>query len=135
MAENTVVKEQLTEDMIEAGALLTQKLDELGLPVTVAVWFFMPEINEWRLLFASPSVAAEGPREVYRQIKTAIDSLGPSAESVPFSSIGLIDGNHHIVQLLKSAWHTGPSVARIRFSKNVINGHFIDDALIYRSAA
>lgn len=135
MAENTVVKEQLTEVMIETGALLTQKLDELRLPVTVATWFFMPDINEWRLLFASPLVATEGPREMYKHIKAALDSLGPASASVPLSSIGLIDGNHFIVQMLKSALHTGPGVARIRFSKNVINGHFIDDALIYRSAA
>ena len=36
MAENTVVKEQLTSDMIEAGARLTQKLDESGLPIPVS---------------------------------------------------------------------------------------------------
>ena len=37
-----------------------QKLDESGLPIQVAMWFFMPEINEWRLLFASPEVLEKG---------------------------------------------------------------------------
>lgn len=135
MAENTVVKEQLTDEMIEAGATLTQKLDELGVQIPVAMWFFEPEINEWRLLFASPQVSAEGPQAVYRKIQEARKALGPEAERLPFSTIGLLDTNHRLVQLLRSAQRTGPGVSRVRFSKNVINGQFIDDALIYRNAA
>ena len=134
MAENTVVKEQLTDEMIDAGARLTQKLDELGLPIPVAMWFFMPDINEWRLLFASPEVATTGSRDVYRKIEEARKKLGAEAEHVPLSAIGLIDTNHELVQLLRVAVRTGPDVSRVRFSKNVIDGHFIDDALIYRSA-
>ena len=64
MVENTVIKEQLTPEMIDAGARLTQQLDESGLPIQVAMWFFMPEINEWRLLFASPEVLERGSRVV-----------------------------------------------------------------------
>jgi hypothetical protein len=135
MAENTLVKEQLTDEMIEAGAQLTQKLDEIGLPISVAMWFFLPDINEWRLLFASPQLSVEGPREVYKKIEDARKALGAKAERLPFSAIGLMDTNHQLVQLLRIALRTGPGISRVRFSKNVINGHFIDDALIYRSAA
>ena len=135
MAENTVVKEQLTDEMIEAGAQLTQKLDYLGLPIPVAMWLFLFDINEWRLLFASPQLSAEGPREVYEKIEEARKALGAQAERLPLSVIGLMDTNHQLVQLLRIALRTGPGVSRVRFSKNVIDGHFIDDALIYRSAA
>lgn len=135
MAENTVVKEQLTDDMIEAGAQLTQKLDELGMQIPVAMWFFLTDINEWRLLFASPQLSSEGPQEVYKKIEEARKTLGARAEGLPLSEIGLIDTNNQLVQLLRVALRTGPGVSRIRFSKNVVNGQFIDDALIYRSAA
>jgi len=87
MAENTVVKEQLTDGMIEAGAELTRKLDELGLPLTAAYWYFMPETNEWRLLFASPEVSAKGPRSVYSKIDNAVQQLGAKAAAAPFSAI------------------------------------------------
>jgi hypothetical protein len=134
MAENTVVKEQLSEEMIEAGARLTTKLDEMGLPMTAAMWFFEPEINEWRLLIASPKLSSTGPRDVYEAIQKARHALGQEAAAVPMSVIGLIDANHELVQLLRTAMHTGGGVARVRFSRNVINGHFIEDALIYRIA-
>ena len=135
MAENTVVKEQLTDEMIEAGAQLTQKLDELGMEVSVALWFFISDINEWRLLFASPRLSADGPIEVYKKVEEARKLLGVQAERLPLSEVGLIDTNSQLFQLLRMAVRTGPGIARIRFSKNVINGQFIDDALIYRIAA
>lgn len=135
MAENTVVKEQLTDEMVELGAQLTQKLDELGLPISVAMWFFMPDSNEWRLLFASPDLPMDGPRVVYEKIEQARKALGTQAERLPLSAIGLLDTHHQLVGLLRMALKTGPGVSRVRFSKNAIDGHFIDDALIYRAQA
>lgn len=129
-----MVKEQLTDSMIDAGEELTKKLDESGLPVTTALWLFVPELNEWRLLFASPEVGTKGPRDVYEKIQHAINELGEKASMVPLSVVGLLDANADLVRLLKVAIRTGPGLNRIRFSKNVVNGHFIDDALIYRAA-
>ena len=135
MAEGTVVKEQLTGAMIDAGAELTKKLDESGLPVTAALWLFVSDLNEWRLLFASPEVGTKGRRDVYEKIQHAIGQLGDTASAVPLSVVGLLDPDADLVRLLKVAVRTtGPGLSRIRFSKNVINGHFIDDALIYRAA-
>ena len=134
MAENTVVKEQLTSAMVDAGAELTRKLDEIGFPITAAFWLFEPEVNEWRLHFASPEVASKGPREVYDQIRQAIDELKDKAAGAPLSAISLIDANADLVRSLGMVVRTGAKVSQIRFSKNVINGHFIEDALIYRVA-
>ena len=70
VAEGAMVKEQLAPaPMIDAGAELTRKLDESGLPVTTALWLFVSELNEWRLLFASPEVDTKGPRDVYEKIR------------------------------------------------------------------
>jgi hypothetical protein len=132
MAENAVVKDRLTDAMVEAGADLTRKLDEIGLRTTAALWLFDPDINEWRLFFASPEVSAQGPRKVYEQIRLASEKLGDKVSAAPLSLIGLLDQNAELVKLLRIAIHTGPGIGRIRFSKNVINGHFIEDALIYR---
>ncbi len=134
MAENTVVKEQLTEEMVEAGAQLTSKLDEMGLPIAAALWFFAPDINEWRLLFASTEVSTKGPRDVYERIQSAIRALGDKASAAPLSVIGVVEADYPLVNLLRIVVQTGAGVSRIRFSKNVINGHFVDDALIYRIA-
>ena len=132
MAENTVVKEQLTSAMVDAGAELTGKLDEVGVSITAALWLFELEVNEWRLVFASPDVSTKGSREVYDRIRLAIGQLKGKASATPLSSITVMDADSDFIRLLRVALKTGGGVNRIRFSKNVINGHFIDDALIYR---
>jgi hypothetical protein len=42
------------------------------------------------------------------------------------------DMNAPLIALLKAAISTGKGVGGIRFSRNTINGHYIEDAYIYR---
>jgi hypothetical protein len=45
MAEETVVKEMLTQEMVQAGAELTRRLDEAHLAVCASFWLYMPGIR------------------------------------------------------------------------------------------
>jgi hypothetical protein len=133
VAENIVVKDQLTDAMVDGGADLTRKLDELGLKTSAAFWFFMPDLNEWRLLFASSEVSAKGSRDVYRRIGRAIDALGRGTSAVPLSAVGLLENDADLLKALRRVVAlTGPGLARLRISKSAVNGHFIDDVLVYR---
>lgn len=134
MGENTVVKEQLSTEMIDAGAQLISKLDAMALPIAAALWLFDPEINEWRLLIASPDYPVRGPQDIYGSIQEARFAMGDQAAAVPMSLIYLVDPNQELVRLVRKGLPTGEGVSRVRFSKNVISGHFIEDALIYRAA-
>lgn len=59
-------------------------------------------------------------------------SLVRRASAAPLSVTGLLNENAELVKLLRIAIRTGLGISRIQFSKNVINGHFVVDALIYR---
>lgn len=135
MVENTVVKEALTDQMIQTGAEIVLRLDASGISVPVALWVFLRENNEWRLFLVSPDLDTRGPREVYRRIEQAREDLGMQADQVPLSSIGVLSPANSLAHLFRGAARTGPGISRIRLSKNVINGHYVDDALIYRNAA
>lgn len=119
--------------MIDAGAELVKKLDETGFVPTTALWLFQPDDNEWRLYLASPEVDTRGPRHVYKRIQNAIAEMGEAAAAVPFSSIGLLTTDSELVRLIRKVVKSS-DLNRIRFSKNAIDGQFIDDALIYRAA-
>ena len=116
--------------MGEWGQLLAEARDML----VAAFWLFPPEENEWRLMFASPEVGAKGPLSVYGKIRLALNELGSEAAAVRLAMIGLLDEQEDLVRRLKSTLHTGPGISRIRFSRNVANGRYIEDALIYRAA-
>ena len=134
MTEDTVVKEFLTEQMIDAGEKLATKLVARGLPLSAALWIYVPEINDWRLLFASKKVEEEGPLSVYRKIQEALEILGDEVKAAPFEVIKITDSRDQLIPLSQVALKTNKDVKRLRFSKNTIHGHYIEDALIYRCA-
>ncbi len=118
--------------MIRDGAALVQKLDETGSRASAALWFYFTDANAWRLLIASPEVATKGPRKAYVAAQQALAALPVEDRTLTLEDISMIPPDHPLLALLRMLVSTGPGIGRLRFSKNVINGQFIDDALIYR---
>ena len=132
MDQNTVVKEELTDAKQKAGADLTRRLDEMGWPVLASLWLYLPDSKDWKLLLASPEVASKGPKEAYEVIQKALRDTSKGEIAIPLSDIGVTDQRNPLIVLLSQAIRTGPGIGGIRFTRNVINGHFVEDAYIYR---
>lgn len=54
MAEDTLVKDVLSGDMIAAGQALTNTLEQRGFPFVAVFWLYDWENNRWNLVVASP---------------------------------------------------------------------------------
>jgi hypothetical protein len=129
MADETMVKETLSEEMIAAGAELTKSLDRARWPVVAAFWLFESETNHWRLVLASPAVSEEGPREAYRHVSEALHATRPA---LPLESVSVVPSDHPIVRAFRSAYGTGRGLEGRRVFRSAIDGHFVDDAYVYR---
>lgn len=132
MAKELLVTELLSEQMISAGVDLIKKLDDSSCRVKAAFWMFLPEEKTWKLIIASPLVKEEGPRKYYKRIIDANKEAGTEEDIISLNDISVSDIDNQFIQLLKTTISTGDSISDIRFSKNTINGVFIDDAYIYR---
>jgi hypothetical protein len=132
MAEEMVVKEILTKEMIESGAELTRLLDRAQLTVSASLWLYIPESNIWRLTIASPEVKTCGPKKVYQKIQSVLSQIPEEQPSVGLKDISVVENDNVLISLLRIAIRTGDGISGIRFSKNTINGQFIEDAYIYR---
>ncbi|MBW1940580.1 MAG: hypothetical protein JRI28_04275 [Deltaproteobacteria bacterium] len=132
MAKELVVTDNLTEDMISAGAKLIERLDATSSEVAAALWYYFPEDRGWKLIIASSKVTSEGPKSFYKQIKESNKQSEENEKVVFLKDISITDSNNPLMQLFKFAVSTGPGISGIRFSKNSINGQFIDDSYIYR---
>jgi hypothetical protein len=130
MAKEILVTELLSEQMISAGAKLIDKLDNSSCRVKAAFWMFLPEEKTWKFIIASPLVKEEGPRKYYKRIVDA--NKEADGNIISLNDISVSDVDNQLIQLLKFAISTGDSISNIRFSKNTINGVFIDDTHIYR---
>jgi hypothetical protein len=111
---------------VEGGRALLNALDEAGVPVRGAFWFYYPELDRWKLIVVSPD-AERGARDLYLKaidLKPALDlalvEFTPPSSPIFKALSGLmrIDG-----------------ASTVRMSQNMLNGVYVEDALIYRLAA
>ncbi|WP_300670806.1 hypothetical protein [Desulfoluna sp.] len=132
MGEDILVIENLTEQMMAAGARLVQRLDDTAADVAAAFWFYSSENRSWRLMIASQKVEFDGPRKYYKRILDANKEAGETESVVALEDTEVTDTSASIVQVLKHAVSTGPGISGLRFSRNTVQGMFIDDVYVYR---
>jgi len=123
----------LVNDDIEAGRELVRLLDEAGFPVTAAAWIYFSDVEEWRLVIRTPK-AARNLQETYLEVARAMDAKGDLRTRLNLARIKLVPPTDQMLEALGSVVRVA-GLKSIRFSRNVVNGIYIDDALIYRLAA
>ncbi|MEA2937741.1 MAG: hypothetical protein QOC56_1245 [Alphaproteobacteria bacterium] len=128
MAETTLVNSD-----IEVGRELVRILDEGGFPVTGAAWIYFPDDQEWRLVIRTPE-AAKNLLDAYSEMARAMDAKGDLRERLDLTRVKLVPPTDKMLAAIGKAVQV-QGLSQIRFSRNVINGMYIDDALIYRLAA
>ncbi|MDP5192125.1 hypothetical protein [Rheinheimera baltica] len=133
MAKDILVTESLSSSMMNAGAKLIERLDAKQSEIKSAFWLYFSEDKTWKLIIASPLVDAIGPREFYKKVVDANSLASEEEDVISLNDVGVTNTSNQIVQLLKFAIGTGGGISGIRFSRNTINGHFIEDSYIYRS--
>lgn len=126
-----MVKEQLTSDMIQSGKDLVKRLDETKLKISSAFWFYLEDSEKWRFILSSPQVTENGPKKVYQQIQKVLEQLGNDKE-IDLKDISVLEETHSLINLIGIAIGKVEGISEIRFSRNTINGHYIDDVLIFR---
>jgi hypothetical protein len=125
MAEDTLVNQE-----IERGASLVKALDEAAFPVLAALWLFDPELERWRLVLATPE--AKALQQAY--IKILQIAKNAKIDSPDLARIELVLPTDPTVATLSRAVRT-EGISGIRFTGNMVNGIYVDDAYIYRAAA
>jgi len=121
-----------SEPMIEAGKRLIERLDESDSDVQAAFWMFFLDEKRWKLIIVSRSVQDYGPRQFYKRVVEANKKANGLELVVSLNDVSVTDTSDTFVNLLRSAISTGDEISGIRFSRNTINGTFIEDSYIYR---
>jgi hypothetical protein len=127
-----MAQETLLDSHIESGKILLNELDGRDFHIVTAMWFFYPDISEWKLLLYSPEFEKKDPILLYTEISKIIDFLSENIQGITLETIKLILKNDSLLKLFKSIIHVG-GISTVRMTSNYFNGIYIDDALIYRN--
>ena len=131
MAEETLVKETLTQDMIQVGEKVTHRLEHSQLPVSASLWLYLPEANRWRLIIASPLLSKSGPKRLYEKIQSVLLEAADGLGGIELSDISVMEPQAAMLSAMSRFIKIGEERG-VRISKNVFNGQFIEDAYVYR---
>ena len=127
-----MVKTTLVETDKKAGESLIRKMDESLISVTAALWFYLSESDEWRLMLATPLVDKEGPKKVYEKIQQLLEKQDVQYD-LSLDNIAIVSPDDQLITLLKKVIKTKKnSLSSITFTRNIINNTFIENAYIYR---
>lgn len=132
MAEEVVVKELLTPDMVNGGKKLAQVLSQGRLDLTCALWLYMPEASRWRFVISSPNTVSEGPLKVYELIQESLATLAAELgknSNLEIENISVMSPETPLIKAITSSIRTG-GVADIRIKRSRFKGVSIDEAYV-----
>lgn len=95
MDQATLVKE---DRLIEAQVL--DALDRANVPVALCEWNYVPQLEEWQLVIATPWHDSKGPRTAYRAVVNALEKAG-IYQRVPMRRLFLRSPDDALVKLLQ----------------------------------
>ena len=124
-------KTALVEADVGQGADVIKVLDDAGFDVHSALWMYYPEPGEWRLIIATHLVDESGPVDAYKRLYKILEGELPDL-NLSSVHIQLVSPALSLIQVLRKGVKTGKGISSIRFSHNVVNGVYIEDALLYR---
>ena len=134
MAKEILVRDQLSDEMIQAGEKLLNLLEVSDEPVLGAFWLFLPDEHLWRLYIASDLVRTAGARQAYQQVHEALKRFHQDEWVLSLHDITVIDGSDKVFQAFSHAINDDVQLNKQRFFRERVQQQFIEDAWVYKAA-
>lgn len=119
----------LVNSDIETGRRIVEALTRERIPVTVYLWAFVPQLQEWQFIVATPLVDTKGPLAAYSEINKALQKEG-LFDDVPSRRIFLKSPNDRVLRSLEKE-SRAVSRGAFRVVNEPIAGSFVEDAYLY----
>lgn len=133
MVEETLVKESLTEQMIDEGQTLLAYLNEENADIVAAYWIYLPSVASWELHFVSPKIDTEGSLKYYTKIRNYLSHVNNPMPWWLVNSIKFVGTNYSFFRLLRKAIDDF-DIKESSFLRRVFVADEFVDIYIYRFA-
>jgi hypothetical protein len=124
-----MVTAALVNHDIEIGRRIVAALTRASVPVTVYLWAFVPQLQEWQFIVATPLVDTKGPLAAYGEVNKALQREGVF-EDIPLRRIFLKSPNDRVLKSLEKESKAIPHEAFTVVNEQIA-GNFVEDAYVY----
>jgi hypothetical protein len=119
----------LVNNDIEIGRRIVAALTRASIPVNVYLWAFIPQLQEWQFMIATPLVDTKGPLAAYGEVNKVLQREG-IFDDTPLRRIFLRSPNDRVLRVLEKQSRAVPQEA-FRVVNEQISGNFVEDAYVY----
>jgi hypothetical protein len=117
---------------IEVGRRIVATLTRASIPVTVYLWAFVPEREEWQFIVATPLVDSKGPLDAYNEVNRALQR-GGLIDDITLTTVFLRSPNDRVLKALEKESRSVPHET-FRVVNAPIAGNFVEDAYLYHGS-
>ncbi|MGO9261578.1 MAG: hypothetical protein ACLQU1_35535 [Bryobacteraceae bacterium] len=125
-----MVKAALVNLDIDRGAELLDVLERAKLKIAVALWAYLSEYDEWRLMVSSRQFNSRRLMDAYRLVFDALVAARITAVKTP--PIMILPMTDPFIKELRRIFGKTKSVEGMRLGGQMIGDRFIEDAYVYR---
>ena len=123
-------KAELVNVDFAVGAKVLEILDRSGLTISLAMWLYAPEYEDWRFALSSRQLDTVAPAKAYGLVHNALAQAGfPLEQTPPLMILSLSDT---FVRKLRRMFGKAKSVEGMRLGGQLIGDRFVQDAIVYR---
>ena len=129
MDRASLVNSLLSTD-IAIGTEILNALNRANIKTSVALWAFLPEYQDWRLVLAGKEFDAAGAGENYGLVHQALNSAGFPVERTP--TLRILRMDDPFIKTLRRIFGKTKSVEGMRLGGQTIGDRFLEDAYVYQ---
>ena len=113
---------------IDRGLEIVGILERAKVKVRVALWTYLSEYEDWRLVVSAPKLDSPDPRDGYRVFHDALAAAGFSPEKTP--PILILPTTDPFIRELRRLFAKARSVEGTRLGGQMIGDRFVEDAYL-----
>ena len=112
------------------AAEIVEKLDRAKVKVSLALWVFLSEYEDWGFVVAARHFDSADPREAYRLFHDSLTAAGLKPQEIP--TVLILPTADPFIRELRRVFGKSKSVEGMRLGGQEIGGRFVEDANICR---
>jgi hypothetical protein len=113
-----------------AGLEIVQALDHAALSISVAMWVYLSDYEDWRFLLASRRLDAAKGSSAYGLVRRALAASGITFERTP--TLLILEMYDPFIRALRRTFARSKSVEGLRLGNQLIGDRFVEEGLVYR---
>jgi len=126
----------LVDRRVAEGKRLVTALDDAGLNIRAAFWYFNPEREHWKLVLSFPMVDQERHLRAIERVRDVLFALDPPIRSFKLPDILVQTSESRLVKAIGDHYRTAPSALEDLEVDPFRSGDLqLGGAYIYRAAA